>query len=138
VAVISNSRYVICDSEECTLRVCDLATGKTEKTLQGHTESIHALAATPDGRYAVSGSRDCTLRLWDLATGQAIATFTADSGVYSCAIAPEGRTIVAGDELGGVHFLRFVEPEETKLLFSETKTPQASREQDRAATDFQI
>ena len=32
----------------------------------------------------------------------------------SCAFAPDGRTIVAGDESGRVHFLRLVEADETK------------------------
>jgi hypothetical protein len=40
------------------------------RTLQGHTESVRAVAVTPDGRHVVSGSYDNTLRVWDLATGE--------------------------------------------------------------------
>jgi hypothetical protein len=43
---------------------------------------------------------------WDLATGAVVATFTADRYLPACAIAPDGVTIVAGDGLGRVHFLR--------------------------------
>jgi hypothetical protein len=35
-----------------------------------------------------------------------IATFTADAPVLSCTVAPEGGSIIAGDALGRVHFLR--------------------------------
>jgi WD40 repeat protein len=51
------------------------------------------VAVTPDGRRAVSASGDGTLRLWHLESGEGIATF-----IFSCAFAPDGLTIVAGDE----------------------------------------
>jgi hypothetical protein len=35
--------------------------------------------------------------------------------MLTCAIGPDGRTIVAGDELGGVHFLRLELPGELSL-----------------------
>ena len=44
--------------------------------------------------------------MWDLTNGRQIATFTADADVLACAMTPDGRTIVAGDGLGRVHFLR--------------------------------
>jgi hypothetical protein len=43
--------------------------------------------------------------VWDLETGKAVAAFTADAGPLSCALGPDGRAIVAGDESGRVHFL---------------------------------
>jgi WD40 repeat protein len=83
--------------------------------------SINAVAVTPDGRCAVSASDDHTLRLWDLKSGKEIATFTRESGMDSCAIAPDGQTIVAGERSGRVHFLRFEGADKTKPPIGETK-----------------
>ena len=49
------------------------------------------------------------MRLWHLESGKEIATFTGDSKIESCAFTPDGRTIIAGDESGRVHFLEIVE-----------------------------
>ncbi len=46
------------------------------------------------------------LKLWDLASGECLATFTADAPIPACALAPDDRTLVAGDSTGRVHFLR--------------------------------
>ncbi|MEC4986649.1 MAG: WD40 repeat domain-containing protein, partial [Oscillatoria sp. PMC 1076.18] len=84
----------------------DLATGQEIRTLTGHSDWVEAVAITRDGKHAISGSSDNTLKLWDLATGAVLATFTADVFVLCCAVAPDGRTVVAGDESGKVYFLR--------------------------------
>jgi WD40 repeat protein len=85
--------------------VWDLASGKELQTLAGHSNMVNAVAVTPDGKRAVSASRDESLRVWDLATGKVVAAFTADAPLLSCAVGPDGRVIVAGDESGRVHFL---------------------------------
>jgi WD40 repeat protein len=53
-----------------------------------------------------------TIKVWDLSSGKVIASFTAESPIASCAIAPDGVTIVAGDESGRVYFLRLEGMEE--------------------------
>lgn len=69
------------------------------------------MAVTPDGKRAVSASYDQTLKVWDLATGAVVATFTAEAPVASCAVGPDDLSIIAGDSLGRVHFLRLENPE---------------------------
>ncbi|CAD6492343.1 MAG: WD domain, G-beta repeat [Candidatus Argoarchaeum ethanivorans] len=76
------------------------------RTLKGHTDWVNAVAVTPDGRYAISGSWDRTLKVWDIGSGEVIASFNEDGPLHSCVISPNGRTIVAGDASGAVHFLR--------------------------------
>ncbi|MBW4494282.1 MAG: hypothetical protein KME26_14580 [Oscillatoria princeps RMCB-10] len=76
------------------------------RTLTGHTSAVVAVAITPDGQKAVSASDDNTQKIWDLNTGEEMATFTGEYPLYCCAVAPDGVTVVAGDEFGRLHFLR--------------------------------
>ncbi|HJH31809.1 MAG TPA: hypothetical protein C5S50_06455 [Methanosarcinaceae archaeon] len=78
------------------------------QTLEGHTGGVNAVAVTPDGKHAISGSDDNTLRVWDIASGEIIASFSGDGFLHACAISPDGRTIVAGEASGRVHFLRLM------------------------------
>ncbi|NEQ19868.1 MAG: hypothetical protein F6K28_10870 [Microcoleus sp. SIO2G3] len=65
-----------------------------------------ALTVTPNGKYVISGFGDSTLKVWDLHSGQEIASFTGESAIRCCTVAPDGVTIVAGEYSGRLHFLR--------------------------------
>jgi len=106
VALTSDGRHAVSASYDSTLKVWDLESGKLIRTLEGHAGGVNAVALTSDGRHAVSASDDSTLKVWDLESGRMIASFTGDSSIHSCAVSPDGRTIVAGESSGRVHFLR--------------------------------
>ena len=109
VVVTPNGKYAISGSEDWTLRVWDLQTGAVRFTLYGHSATITAVTVTLDSQYVLSTARDHTLKVWDLANGKAIASFTGDSILHTCAVAPDGVTIIAGEASGRVHFLLFEE-----------------------------
>jgi WD40 repeat protein len=119
VAVAPDGGRAVSASYDQTLRLWDLGTGHTIRTLEGHTGWVYAVTIILDGRRAVSASFDQTLRVWDLENGKEITTFIGESRMSSCASAPDGRTIVGGDEAGRVHFLRLVEADETKPLIGD-------------------
>jgi WD40 repeat protein len=121
VAVTPDGRRAVSVSREYTPRLWDLKSGKTLRTLEGHTDSVFAIAVTSDGLQAVSASPDGTLRLWNLESGKEVATFTGENPMHSCVIAPDGSTIVAGDGLGRVHFLRLAEADPMKPSTGDTK-----------------
>ncbi len=106
VAVTPDGLQAISGSSDKTLKVWNLATGELRHTLQGHSHWVKAVAVSPDGLQAISGSDDNTLKVWNLATGKVIASFTGESSIYCCAVAPDGVTIVAGEASGRVYFLR--------------------------------
>ncbi len=106
VAITPDGKQAVSASRDKTLKLWDLATGHEVPTLTGHSSWVYAVAITPDGKQAVSASWDKTLKLWDLATGEVVASFSGDSAFLCCAIAPDGVTVVAGEESGRVHFLR--------------------------------
>lgn len=105
VAMVDGWRAVS-GSEDRTLRVWELETGRVLRTLEGHNASVRAVTVVA-GRRAVSGSDDRTLRIWDLETGECLAVLVLEAAVASVAVAPDRRTVVAGDASGRVHFLEF-------------------------------
>ena len=106
VAVTFDGKQAISASGDKTLKVWDLATGQQRLTLKGHSGWVTAVAVTPDGKQAISASDDNTLKLWNLQTGEVIASFTGESSISCCAVAPNGVTLVAGEASGQLHFLR--------------------------------
>jgi hypothetical protein len=58
----------------------------------------------------ISASDDGTLTMWDLAMGQQLASVALETGAQCVAGAPDGVSIVAGDEMGSVYCLNFLEP----------------------------
>jgi WD40 repeat protein len=67
------------------------------KVLEGHTNSVCAVAMTPDGGRAISGSDDKTLRLWDLATGACLKVLEGHTDdVNAVSITPDGERAISG------------------------------------------
>lgn len=100
VAALSDGR-VVSVATDGTLRVWDLAVGKTVRTFEGHSARVLAnsslklawasVAELPDGR-AVSGCADGTLRVWDLSSGLTVMAFKAHGyAVHTVAALPNGR-----------------------------------------------
>jgi WD40 repeat protein len=110
VVVTADGRFAVSASWDRTLKMWDLATGQVIRTLEGHTSSVTGVAVALNGRFAISASWDRTLKVWDLATGKTISTRTAGAPLMSCALTPDGRTIVVGDAMGAIHFLDWVNP----------------------------
>jgi WD40 repeat protein/serine/threonine protein kinase len=106
VAVACDARSAVSTSADGTLRVWDLDSGQSARTLAGHTDLVNSLAVTPDGRRDISASADHTLRVWDVDSGNYITAFTGEGPMMRCAVAPDGRTIIAREKSGRGHFLR--------------------------------
>ena len=79
VAITPDGRRAVSASEDKTLRVWDLESGQSIRTLEGHSSRVTGVAITPDGRRAVSASDDKTLRVWDLESGQSLRTLEGHS-----------------------------------------------------------
>jgi WD40 repeat protein len=94
--VTPDGRHVVSASEDGTLKVWELATGRPVATLQGHTRAVTACVVTSDGRHVVSASRDRTLKVWELVSERQLATLQGHTlWVTACAVTPDGRYVVS-------------------------------------------
>lgn len=70
--------------------------GPLLRTLTGHSDSVNAVAVTPDGTHAISASYDQTLRVWHLDWGTELRTLTGHSDwVWAVAVTPDGKRVVS-------------------------------------------
>lgn len=116
LVVIGEGHQALSGSDDGTIRKWDLDSGRELALFRAG--GVTGLAVTPDGALAVSCSADRTLRVWDLVADAALASFDTEGGLTACALAEDGRTLVACDITGGIRFLRLegtlgVEPQET-------------------------
>ncbi|MFB2969678.1 WD40 repeat domain-containing protein [Aerosakkonema sp. BLCC-F183] len=109
VAITPDGKRVIYGTDHqnnINLKIWNLETRKPPISLSGHSKKVNDLAISPNGNFMVSVADDTTLKVWNLSSLEVIATFTAEDGLESCAVAPDGVTIVAGERSGRLHFLR--------------------------------
>jgi RNA polymerase sigma factor (sigma-70 family) len=88
---------------ETDIQLWDLPTRRVRRVLAGHTDSITALAFSPDGRLLASGSQDRLIRVWDLTTEDARNKILGghDKGVTALAFVPTGDKILASAGIDG-------------------------------------
>ena len=93
---ISQGR-VITASDDRSIKVYDLATGRVIHWLDGHEGGIWSIAVS--GNTLVSGSTDRTLRVWDLVTGHNTHIFGGHTSTVRCvAIVEPELTEVEGED----------------------------------------
>jgi WD40 repeat protein len=92
VAVLMGGRRAISGSADTTLRVWDLVTGESLRTLEGHTGWVSSVAVLTEDSRALSASGDGTLRLWDLETGETLRTLEGHTNaVFALDVLSDGH-----------------------------------------------
>jgi WD40 repeat protein len=68
--------------------------------LKTHTDTVEAVAVSPDGKFFATGSFDKTVKLWDAATGKELRTYSGPQGhtgqVLCVAFSARGDQIASG------------------------------------------
>ncbi len=99
VAFSPDGRFALTGSEDNTLRLWDVATGKELRSFSGHTNFVSSVAFSPDGRFALSGSWDDTVRLWNVSTGKELRSFNGHTAfLEAVAFSPDGRLALSGGQ----------------------------------------
>eukprot|EP00124_Ichthyophonus_hoferi_P003023 Ihof_evm5s236 gene=Ihof_evmTU5s236 len=73
---------IVSGSDDCTLKIWDLKTGKCRHTLEGHRGGVWSCHV--ENTTIVSGSTDRTVKIWDSITGQCVRTFEGHASTVRC------------------------------------------------------
>ena len=79
-----------------TLRLWDLNSATTLRTMSGHTGLVLCAALSKDGSRLVSGSLDNSIRLWDVPVAKPNLSHQANAGTTSLAINVDGTQWLTG------------------------------------------
>src|SRR5579883_417226 len=86
-----------------TAQVWDARTGAPLQTYRGHTDSINAIAWSPDGTKIASASYDRTVQVWDARTAALLFAYHGHSDhVWAVAWSPDGTRIASAGKDGTV------------------------------------
>jgi len=79
--IIINNKEVSNSPDDFKIRVFDQFSGKTLRTLVGHSAPVRILALSPNGKYIISGSDDHTIKMWNIESGACFKTINDHKNV---------------------------------------------------------
>ncbi|MDD1435601.1 NB-ARC domain-containing protein, partial [Dolichospermum sp. ST_sed10] len=99
VAFSPNGQKLVSGSNDQTIRLWDITTGKCLKTLIGHEDWIWWVTFSPDGGFLLSSSDDRTVKIWDANSGECLETWQPlSSWIWSMVLSPNGKILATGDD----------------------------------------
>ena len=91
--------YLAAAGTDQIIRIWNIAlTDPTSVHLTGHTETIRAMAFSPDGNTMVSAGADGTVRAWNVENQTSEILTDLDGPVHAVAFSPDGRLLITGGE----------------------------------------
>jgi RNase P subunit RPR2 len=97
MAFSRDGRLALSASDDRTVRVWEVESGRCLHVLKGHTNTVYGVALSGDGRLALSGSGDETVRVWDVAGGRYLRVLKGHTNtVYGVALSGDGRLALSG------------------------------------------
>lgn len=94
-----NGNKILTASEDKTLKLWDVETGREVKSYIGHNDAVNACRFSSDGSRIISGSADKTLKLWDVNTGEIIWTFLGHTdSVLRVNFSSNGKKVISASK----------------------------------------
>lgn len=90
------NQTVISASEDGSLRLWDVETGKEVAKAHDHKKSINSLQFSRDGTMVITASSDHTAKLYDAKTLTLMKTYTSDRPLNSASISPILPHVIVG------------------------------------------
>ncbi|MEM1167817.1 MAG: WD40 repeat domain-containing serine/threonine-protein kinase [Cyanobacteria bacterium P01_H01_bin.35] len=107
VAWSNDDKIVASGSEDETIKLWEVDSGREILTMRGHSGYVNSVAFSPDGKILASGSDDKTIRLWEVKTGKLLCIlgdwsqgeyFGHSGGVMAIAFHPDGKTLASASK----------------------------------------
>ena len=111
ISFTPDGRQLVSASEDKTIRVWDLPTGKTVRTIRGESTlgiqgKIYAIALSPDGKWLAVGGwnsdqsvfNEFGIRLYDFGSGRLVVRLeTKNFLAFNLAFSPDSRYLISGN-----------------------------------------
>jgi WD40 repeat protein/tetratricopeptide (TPR) repeat protein len=112
-----DSKTLASASDDNSIKLWDVDTGKQLKTLNGHSSLVNSVVFSPDGKTLASASDDNSIKLWDVATDQQLKTLSGHSSwVNSVVFSPDGKTLASGGADNSIKFWDVATDQQLKTL----------------------
>jgi hypothetical protein len=115
VASSADGKTLASGSNDKTIKLWDVASGKEVRTFSGHQRAVRSVAWSGDGKTLASGSEDGTIKLWDVASGKELTTLRGrkdlrtlggqEDWVNSVAWSGDGKTLASASIHGTIKLL---------------------------------
>jgi WD40 repeat protein/predicted Ser/Thr protein kinase len=97
VVLNPQNQTFISSSQDGTLKLWNLNTGRLLKTFAAHADTVRSLSISTDAQTLASGNGDNTVKIWNLPTRQLRNTLTGHRApVWSVVLSQDGNTLVSG------------------------------------------
>ncbi|WP_158233393.1 caspase family protein [Reichenbachiella sp. 5M10] len=100
-------------SEDQTVILWEVATGRQLRTFSGHSRAVTTLDFHPKDEKIATAGDDKSLIVWDYMTGEKVQEFNFDYWVSSIRFSPDGSKILVG---GGSHTVQLIDLATSQVL----------------------
>ncbi|MEB3192446.1 MAG: DnaJ domain-containing protein [Snowella sp.] len=122
LTVSPDGQLVASGGSDHKIKIWGGITGKWERTLNGHTDSILALGFSADGKMLVSGSADKTIRLWYLSNYQEPEILQGHEQRITCLeITNNNQYLISGSLDGIIHIWDLATKTIVKIIKAHSK-----------------